>query len=95
MNEDDLISGDGSAHCPEPDCDWSVPEGMEYLATAHDCEEWATVDECPLDTLGPYDDLHNQIHYCPFCGGVALNDPDRGVGAAVCVRCDGGFWVEL
>ena len=52
-------------------------------------------DECPLADLRPYGDLHNQIRYCPFCGGRAEGNIDTGHGFAMCVRCGDGFWVEL
>ena len=34
---EDLIHSDGEAHCPNEECDWWVPEGMEYLFDSHDC----------------------------------------------------------
>lgn len=33
--ESDLIIEDAEAHCPREDCDWWVPEGMEYLYHRH------------------------------------------------------------
>ncbi|QLH78144.1 hypothetical protein HZS55_12890 [Halosimplex rubrum] len=39
-SDDNFELRDGQYHCTNPDCDWWVPEGMEYLADDHDCEEW-------------------------------------------------------
>ena len=38
LKADDLVEEDGRAKCPEPNCDWWVPAGMEYLAAEHDCD---------------------------------------------------------
>lgn len=35
---EELVHNEGKAHCPTEDCDWWVPEGMEYLYESHDCE---------------------------------------------------------
>jgi len=40
MYETELHIEDGRAHCPNDDCDWFVPKGMEYLYGDHDCEGW-------------------------------------------------------
>lgn len=36
----ELTYTDGEAHCPVDGCEWWVPEGMEYLYSAH-------TDDCP------------------------------------------------
>lgn len=46
MDTDDLIHKDGQAHCPNDDCGWWVPAGMEYLYLTHEC------DSPPDDFLG-------------------------------------------
>lgn len=32
---------EGKVECNNPECDYWVPEGMEYLTASHNCEEWA------------------------------------------------------
>lgn len=47
LHPDDLVVEDGRATCPDPDCEWWVPSGMEYLAAEHDCEAedgWKNID---------------------------------------------------
>jgi len=41
MNEEDFHYENGQYHCSNEDCDWWVPEGMEYMSEKHDCEEYA------------------------------------------------------
>lgn len=41
MNKYDFHYENGQYHCSNDECDWWVPEEMEYLAEDHDCEEYA------------------------------------------------------
>lgn len=49
MDPDKLIEDDGRSKCPEDDCDWWVPSGMEYLASRHghekECVECGTEED--------------------------------------------------
>ena len=33
--ETELVHDDGAAYCPNEDCDWWVPAGMEYMYYDH------------------------------------------------------------
>lgn len=34
----ELIHSEGQAHCPNEECEWWVPEGMEYTYRSHRCD---------------------------------------------------------
>jgi len=66
-SDDDFELRGGEYHCTNSDCDWWVPEGMEYLAHDHDCDEWAekeNTDEADIDAMlesGPTDERLEEL----------------------------------